>query len=120
MLQYTNTSIYVNNIKPTESEMGIVSSILKEIRSGKMSDDLNQSIIKYDKISHYLDELKKKNRGADSSLLDRGIASYNSGALMLYNGEIFDHRSYKLPPHLLFIPWGDTLIFNINGLERAT
>lgn len=100
------------------SEARVRNSIISEMRSGKMSDDLARCFIKFGDIEHHIEELRKKNRGTDA-LLDKGIALFEQGNILLLDGELTSYDEYKLPAFTLFIPMGKQLLFNINGMKKA-
>jgi hypothetical protein len=118
MLQYTDMDIYKQEMSNQVTEKKVIGSILYQIKTGNISSDLDKCILKYEDIAHYIDELQKKNRNADP-LLEKGIELYKKGLIIIFNGELTSYDQYKLPPYLMFIPYEDKLIFNINGLKKA-
>lgn len=119
MLQYMGTDIYKEYISKQASDIAVLTKIVQEIRSGNISPDLNKCLVKYDDIAHHIDELKKKNRGVDP-LLEKGIESYKDGRIIIFNGELFSYDEYKLPSYIMFVPLNNRLVFNVNGLKKAT
>lgn len=117
MLGFMQMSMF-KKLLNSPSEAKVRNSIISEMRSGRISEDLNKCFIKFEDIEHHIEELKKKNRNADV-LLDKGIALYEQGRIILLDGELTNYEEYKLPAFTLFIPMGDKLLFNINGMKKA-
>lgn len=117
MLGFMDMSIF-KNLLNSPSEARVRNSIIQEIRSGNISEDLRKCLIRYEDNEHYIEELSKKNRNTDA-LLDKGISLYQQGKIILLDGELTSYDKYKLPAFLLFIPMGDKLVFNINGMKKA-
>ena len=111
--------IYKEYISKQATGMKVLGSVVQELRSGNISPDLDKCLVKYEDIAHHVDELKKKNRSVDP-LLEKGIESYKNGQIIIFNGELFSYDQYKLSPHIMFIPFKDKLVFNINGLNNIT
>ena len=70
MLGFMQMSMF-KKLLNSPSEAKVRNSIISEMRSGRISEDLNKCFIKFEDIEHHIEELKKKNRNADV-LLDKG------------------------------------------------
>lgn len=118
MLGFMQMSMF-KKLLNSPSEARVRNKIISELRSGNISSDLDKCLLKYRDIEHHIEDLRRKNRGTDA-LLDKGISLYEQGNIILLDGELTSYDEYKLPAFLLFIPMGNRLIFNINGMKKSS
>lgn len=119
MLQFLDMDMYKNLLAKSSTDNKVLSSIVREMRSNNVSPDLEKCLIRYKDVEHHVDELSKKNRNADA-LLEKAISYFKDGRIVLLNGELTSYDQYKLPSYILFIPFKDKILFNINGLKKTT
>ena len=62
MLQYTDMDIYKREMNDQSTQKRVIGSILYQIKTGKITPDLDKCILKHDDIAHHINELKRKNR----------------------------------------------------------
>lgn len=118
MLQFMNMDTF-KHLLNSPSEARVRNAVIGEILRDNISPDLEKCLLTYDKIEHHVEELYRKNRNEDA-LLDRAIQYFKEGKIILLDGELTSFDQYKIPPFLLFIPINKKLLFNINGMKKAT